>query len=920
MAFPGDHSLWPEQTHFPWVEQSHYPGLEHAQGPWTEPARPNGPLVSSNGEKLFQVGEQVFYLSRSSGQWIPAVVQGYNAVPGPHGPETSAIGSYRLDVKADADPMRVIARRDAGWSTPGEYHPGFAAATPGNGVVNSPTGAVTVPPTPAAFFGNMSNAPSSPLYDGGFAAGNPFAQNPVTPGGSLSVPGPGCPAQPSWMPTAHGAVGPGGSAQPSWMPTAHGAAGSFPVDGFPGLPDGSTAGAAPGGSAQPSWMPTAPGAVGSFAVDGFAGRPDGSTTGGAGFNPFMPQANLLPPGEAVFYLSRTSGQWVPATVQGHGKSLTSGELRYNLDVQPEAEPLRVIRRADFDVKFSANPPAQVSDNTRPVSANPPAQVRGPAGMVSSVDLAPDPLLAGFGPPVMDEASSQPSSQAKAIAFDGELQRGLGPEMWAMDLKQLEDVMDDPRCDDGMLSLWAPSKWTMREIVNRLIKPDTKGTGIGYAMLKNQDNPLKARIMVSHSWDAEYKDLVAALRDSRENGPYWICAMAMYQGEDALPNGGCKAGSDPGLGPFAYVLGKVDHLLCVLTSSCDIYKRLWCLFEISTAEQLRVPVKVSQKHRGQSWGIVHDPLLDLCRDPVCSREARCGPEGGGRPFSTSRGRRHIGADEKALRDSIEFSPGGYEIIDRRVEEVRLEVLTRRRDRLNSAGFKQTEISRDYEEVIGMVCERLGVPLPPLQPTDASETAAMPSSAATQLLTAGAGKALPSPRNSSFAPVPLGGPPFNPTPSQPGTPRGRTPRSSGRTPRASAFGPQAFFQVPVLVGSRPATPSRASSFRSHTPTRTTSFRAQTPSRTTSFQARSQTPSRTASFHQARSQTPTRTTSFHARSQTPSRTASFQVQGWMTPAPAWLDGQHASGSGGPVFFPNAAALVPPVTGLPPTTVWGS
>ena len=55
-------------------------------------------------------------------------------------------------------------------------------------------------------------------------------------------------------------------------------------------------------------------------------------------------------GEAVMYLSRKTGQWIPAVVQGH--VMVGKELHYNLDVQESAHPSRVMPRD--------SPPSQIS--------------------------------------------------------------------------------------------------------------------------------------------------------------------------------------------------------------------------------------------------------------------------------------------------------------------------------------------------------------------------------------------------------------------------------------------------------------------------------------------------------------------------------------------------------------------------------
>ena len=76
-----------------------------------------------------------------------------------------------------------------------------------------------------------------------------------------------------------------------------------------------------------------------------------------------------------------------------------------------------------------------------------------------------------------------------LGFKGATQKGYGPEMWGITLQQMKAIMEHPLIYRGML---------MRDVVRLAIKPITKGLGLGYALLANQDAPFKANIMVSVS--------------------------------------------------------------------------------------------------------------------------------------------------------------------------------------------------------------------------------------------------------------------------------------------------------------------------------------------------------------------------------------------------------------------------------------
>jgi len=149
--------------------------------------------------------------------------------------------------------------------------------------------------------------------------------------------------------------------------------------------------------------------------------------------------------------------------------------------------------------------------------------------------------------------------------------------------------------------------------------------------------------------------------------------------------------------MAAVLQQAAAVLCVLTADCNVYARLWCLYEMHEASRMRLDIRVAQRRR--AWGLADEALLALCADPVDSRSARSGPPGSA-----------MGDDEKALRSRIEGLEGGFDELDRVVDEVRLSALFRARDQLLGGGWNETGIGRRYTDIIDRVCSRLGC-LPP-----------------------------------------------------------------------------------------------------------------------------------------------------------------------------------------------------------------
>jgi hypothetical protein len=255
--------------------------------------------------------------------------------------------------------------------------------------------------------------------------------------------------------------------------------------------------------------------------------------------------------------------------------------------------------------------------------------------------------------------NQRLSDAKAkygdsFGFTGECQIGLGAHMWGITLSQLEDIMKLPEYSEDM---------TMTDVVQVLIKPLTKLSGRGYALLLNSQSPLQAKVMVSHAWAENYSQFVNGLKHSHLDGPFWVCAMAIYQNED-LPSVTIarQLGPDPLCGPFATVLKQATCMVAVVTESVDIYTRLWCTFEIFTAVELRVPVKLvsymeQTGYGGQDHLLHHAALSRLTSGPVDTRQSRCG-----NPALP------MNSDEIMIRALIEQIPGSYELLNRVIDWV------------------------------------------------------------------------------------------------------------------------------------------------------------------------------------------------------------------------------------------------------------
>lgn len=226
-------------------------------------------------------------------------------------------------------------------------------------------------------------------------------------------------------------------------------------------------------------------------------------------------------------------------------------------------------------------------------------------------------------------------------------RQVSGSHWGISKSQIRDLVAQCRTDTS----WSSSD-SIRDFVAKSVKPRTQGLGMGLALSLNRDAPLKANLMISHAWDENalgfFQDIEAHVR---EEEVMFICFFALYQCEDSAgPSIGEQLGPDVRGGPFAEVIAQLKpaglladlsngwlarpqgRMLVVTCEECDLYSRLWCVWEAYVALSLRVPVAFAG--RGQIFGT----------DAPSSKFARCGDP-----------RRPMNEDERKIREAIESLP-------------------------------------------------------------------------------------------------------------------------------------------------------------------------------------------------------------------------------------------------------------------------
>jgi len=128
-----------------------------------------------------------------------------------------------------------------------------------------------------------------------------------------------------------------------------------------------------------------------------------------------------------------------------------------------------------------------------------------------------------------------------------------PECWGLTLGQCQELLQECQATPG----WRSTN-TVYDLVEQYVKPKTQGTGLGYALLKNQECPLEVTVMISHAWAENAEDFFATLaRSVREEEVLFICALSLYQcGDAAGPSIEEQLGTRVHDSPFYRVLANI----------------------------------------------------------------------------------------------------------------------------------------------------------------------------------------------------------------------------------------------------------------------------------------------------------------------------------------------------------------------------
>ena len=124
---------------------------------------------------------------------------------------------------------------------------------------------------------------------------------------------------------------------------------------------------------------------------------------------------------------------------------------------------------------------------------------------------------------------------------------------------------------------------VREVVDQIVKPAIAGLqNCGYARLLNKGSPLLGEAFVSHAWDGGFVAFAQAVFQVFQAWPLppnlWISFLA-------LSPTATRRWSSADQAPWVEALQRANTVLLVRNPRSDVYKRLWCVFELLMAKNL-----------------------------------------------------------------------------------------------------------------------------------------------------------------------------------------------------------------------------------------------------------------------------------------------------------------------------------------------
>eukprot|EP01038_Epipyxis_sp_PR26KG_P016456 gene16456-22442_t len=180
-----------------------------------------------------------------------------------------------------------------------------------------------------------------------------------------------------------------------------------------------------------------------------------------------------------------------------------------------------------------------------------------------------------------------------LSHQGPGQGNVDPTQWALTIDQWLQFVDSCKNTPIWQNLVDKKdgnerQINMYELVAYFVGPWTRGIGNSIGLLMNPSSPVKAEIMISHSWGGSVMDTYDTFEfnttvagNAPKSTAIFFCAFSLYQPEDGE---GLSIEQQLSQNPFSKIItsNPAYGMWVIHTNNDELYTRLWCVFEISEA--------------------------------------------------------------------------------------------------------------------------------------------------------------------------------------------------------------------------------------------------------------------------------------------------------------------------------------------------
>jgi len=215
-----------------------------------------------------------------------------------------------------------------------------------------------------------------------------------------------------------------------------------------------------------------------------------------------------------------------------------------------------------------------------------------------------------------EISRELDNVLRVVKPSVSLNRTILPERWGITVRQFNHfVCMCRRKTVTWQSLAASTSFEKSagvvngyQLCESFVKPFSRGTGCGVALLYNGPAPLQSHVMISHTWAEDILEMEAAINDFADRDScgkdlvIWCCILANYQCGDEVGDTGPTVTEQLKMDPFGRVI-RSPGLTCmclVITSEQDPYDRLWCVYELNTALMVQDQLREKRSERADTF--------------------------------------------------------------------------------------------------------------------------------------------------------------------------------------------------------------------------------------------------------------------------------------------------------------------------------